>query len=541
MPENYHGLRRSLPAPDCHRWRKWDSYLQLHENDTLQVIGPQPSGENTKQRQYEYDGLGRLTSVCELTSTTNGGGNCAQTAPQTGFWTQYAYDVLGNMTGVTQNAQGGSQQTRTYTFDMMSRMLTEQNPETGRITYTYDTADSTCGSYSSPGDLVEKSDAVGNVTCMKYDALHRVTQTTYPSGSYASRTPTKCFVYDSATVNGTAMGNAKTRLAEAYTTSASSCPGTPTVDEGFSYSARGEITDTWEKTPNSSGYYHPTAGFWESGALKTLWISTLPAITYNPDGEGRTSTVSASSGQNPVTATTYNTLGQVTNVTLGSGDSDSFTFDPNTGRMTQYKYTINGSSEIGNLTWNQNGSIKTLAITDPFNAGDAQTCNYVHDDLSRIASANCGTPWSQTFGYDAFGNVTKSGSITWQPGYSASTNRYTLAGTSYDSNGNLLNDSFHSYTWDTDSNPATIDAIGLTYDAFDRAVEQNQSGTYYQIVYTPTGAKLGIFKAQVIQQLYVPLPGGAKAEYLSWGLSHYRHPDWLGERQVGVGREQSQH
>src|SRR5258708_28005688 len=100
---------------------------------------------------------------------------------------------------------------------------------------------------------------MNNYTCLKYDGLHRVTQTTYPSGTYASPiTPTKCFVYDSATVNGTAMLNAKTRLAEAYTSTATSCPGATTVDEGFSYSARGEVNDVWEKTPNSSGYYHVT-------------------------------------------------------------------------------------------------------------------------------------------------------------------------------------------------------------------------------------------------------------------------------------------
>jgi RHS repeat-associated protein len=324
------------------------------------------------------------------------------------------------------------------------------------------------------------------------------------------------------------MGNAKTRLAEAYTTSASSCPGTSIVDEGFSYSARGEITGVWEKTPNSGTYYHPTATYWANGALDVLWISSLPSITYNVEGEGRPSTVSASSGQNPVTLTNYNTAGQVTKVTFGSGDGDEFSYDANTGRMTQYKLWANGSNAYGNLGWNANGTLGSLNITDPFNPGDNQNCSYAYDDLVRLSSVNCGSPWSQTFTYDAFGNITKSGSISWQPGYNLSTNRYTLGGTSYDSNGNLLNDTFHSYTWDSDSNPATIDSIALTYDAFDRVVEQNQSGTFYQMVYTPMGTKMGKFKAGVIQQLYVPLPGGAQAEYYSWGLSNYRHADWLG-------------
>ncbi len=29
-------------------------------------------------------------------------------------------------------------------------------------------------------------------------------------------------------------------------------------------------------------------------------------------------------------------------VTLGSGDGDSFNYDPNTGRMTQYQFQVNG-------------------------------------------------------------------------------------------------------------------------------------------------------------------------------------------------------
>jgi RHS repeat-associated protein len=236
-----------------------------------------------------------------------------------------------------------------------------------------------------------------------------------------------------------------------------------------------------------------------------------------------------------VTLTNYNAASQVTKVTFGSGDGDEFFYDNNTGRMTQYKFWDNGTNGYGNLTWNANGSLKTLAITDPFNSADAQTCNYTHDDLARIASANCGSAWSQTFTYDAFGNITKSGTISWMPGYNLTTNRYTLGGTSYDSNGNLLADTFHSYTWDSEGNPATIDSIGLTYDALDRVVEQNQSGTYYQIVYTPMGSKLGLFRGQTIQQLYVPLPGGTKAEYLSWGLSHYRHADWLGSDRFETG------
>ncbi len=96
----------------------------------------------------------------------------------------------------------------------------------------------------------------------------------------------------------------------------------------------------------------------------------------------------------------------------------------------------------------------------------------------------------------------------------------------------MLTDSFHAYTWDAEGHVTAIDSIGLTYDAMGRQVEQNQSGTYFQIVYSPMGSKLAVMKGQTIQQAFVPLPGGTTAEYLSWGLSHYRHPDWLGSERL---------
>ncbi len=225
--------------------------------------------------------------MCELTSST-GSGTCGQKVTQTGFWTRYTYDKLDNLLTVTQNAQSASTQSRTFTYDFLGRMKSEQNPETAgtAYNYTYDT-DGTCG--TSNGDLKKRTDPVGNVTCYAYDALHRVTAVTYPSGSYAGRTPEKHFVYDSATVNGTAMTNAKVRLAEAYT------GASKTTDLGFSYTARGEVADVYQSSAHSGGYYHVGQTYWANGLVNTLNLNLSgPSWTYNPDGEGRALKVSAS-------------------------------------------------------------------------------------------------------------------------------------------------------------------------------------------------------------------------------------------------------
>ena len=54
-----------------------------------------------------------------------------------------------------------------------------------------------------------------------------------------------------------------------------------------------------------------------------------------------------------------------------------------------------------------------------------ETCNYSHDDLSRIGSVSCnpGSTLLQTFTYDAFGNIAKNGTYNWLPTYNQSTNQ----------------------------------------------------------------------------------------------------------------------
>ena len=378
--------------------------------------------------------------------------------------------------------------------------------------------------------------AVGNTTCYAYDALHRVTSITYPSGSYAGNTPTKTFVYDASSASGFNLSNTKGRLAEAYTGPSNN----KTTDLVFSYSARGEVTDAYESTPHSSGYYHTTAAYWANGALNTLGgLPGMPSLTYNVEGEGRMSSVSDSTPQTLGTVAGYNVYGEATGLTFGSSDSDSFGFDANTGRMTQYQYSVGATPQTvtGNLTWKANGTLGQLAITDQLNPANTQACNYTHDDLVRLASVTCTNNttnvWAQTFGYDPFGNLTKN-LVSGYPGTSftptyGSTNRITSSPCTYDANGNTTQDNVHSYTWDAEGKALSADTISLTYDALGRMVEQN--GTT-QIVYAPTGQKFALMTGQTVVKAFVALPGGAQAVYSGTTLAYFRHADWLGSARL---------
>jgi RHS repeat-associated protein len=504
----------------------------------------------------EYDGLGRLTSVCEVTADSTYGGTCGQvTGGYSGYLTQYIYDLSPNVNSLTvnQNAQpnGGTAQQRVYIYDMLGRLTYESNPETKVTKYYYDnlTGDANCGTVSSPGDVLKTVDQKGVVACFSYDGFHRLISTSYSTG------PSKVLVYDGATLSGVTLNNTVGRLAEAYTC-AGSCTS-KTTDIFFSYSARGEITDTYESTPHSGGYNHVSASYWPHRVLSTLSVpslSTLPTIYYGVsdgsglDGEGRITKVTAGTSTNLASLVTYTTsgttepIGTLTGVTYGSGDSDQFSYDTLTGRLTNYAFNMNSLvAKSGALTWNANGSLKQAALTDNLNSGNTQTCSYSHDDLARIASVNCvknsTTTWGQSFAFDPFGNITKNATAgtTFAPSYNMSTNRYTsLPGCTptYDGDGHLTNDCIHTYLWQGDGAVSKVDSVAFTYDALGRIVEQKNGTSYTEVLYSPGGGKLALLSGSTVLEAFIPLPGGGTAVYNSNGLAYYRHSDWLGSSRL---------
>ena len=170
---------------------------------------------------------------------------------------------------------------------------------------------------------------------------------------------------------------------------------------------------------------------------------------------------------------------------------------------------------------------------------------------ARLSGANCGSAWSQTFGFDVFGNINKFGSQSFTPSYNASTNRINGGGysASYDGNGDMTNDGMSpgeiTYTWDANGNPRTITrgstSVTVIYDALGRAVENQSGGSYTQILYGPNGDKLALMNGGTLVKAFVGLPGGAQAVYSSSGLAYYRHSDWLGSSRLASNPDQTLH
>jgi RHS repeat-associated protein len=124
------------------------------------------------------------------------------------------------------------------------------------------------------------------------------------------------------------------------------------------------------------------------------------------------------------------------------------------------------------------------------------------------------------------------------PGYSSTTNQYTLSGTSYDSNGNVTNDTWNTYGSNEFSKMASVNQSGtdcatsgecIVYDALGRAVEIDDGSTHTEVWYTQLG-KTVLMNGNVMKWSYWPAPGGGTVAYN--GASYYMHKDWLGSARI---------
>ncbi len=538
----------------------------VSENDVLGILSPAPAGENNKQVQQQFDGLGRLQYSCAIGNgaTTPCGQN---TGSANGVTTAFSYTYGSGSSTVTQTRIS---QTRSKTYDAMGRVTQISTPEGGSRYDYYDSYSSCPSGYAgAKGQLAAVQDPNGNLLCYAYDSLNRVI------GVNANSTTCRHFYYDNSTGYGgsipsgvSAPMNPYGRMVEAATDNCSS--GTLTTDEWFGYDKDGHITDMWEKTPNSNQYYHSTATFFGNDSVNVLTLASpsLLSATYGLDGEGRLNALTMAEevsnghlhvmgpGRTLVSNTTYNAASQPTNIAIGTNtDQDSFVYDSNTGRMTSWTFQVGNtpSTQTGVMNWNPNGTLNNLAITDGFNAAGTQTCYYNpssgaakgYDDLGRLLTVSCGTNgaiWNQTFTYDQYDNLTKYSAgpgISWMPGYSATSNHYTLGGATYDSNGNVTDDTMNAYAYNEFSKLKSINAAGtncaiggecIVCDAFGRAVEIDSGSASAEIWYTQLG-KTAFMNGSTYNYSYWAGPGGSTLLDQNDGY-HFEHKDWLHNARV---------
>jgi RHS repeat-associated protein len=396
-----------------------------------------------KVRRSKVNALGQLVRVDEPITNDNLG-----TVDNSSQPTSYTYDVLGNLTQVSQGVQ-----TRTFTYSSLSRLTSATNPESHNqqgvpvpITYQYD----------ANGNLTLKTDSRGVTTTYIYDALNRVT-----FRDYSDSTPDVTYTYDTAT-------NGKGRL-----TSVSS---SVSVYNYSGYDALGRVTGSSQVTDGVT-YSMPNYQYDLAGNPTSQTYPSGRVVTTTYDNAGRLSQVS---GQKPdennktyLTSPTYSAHGAMTEVKLGNNLWEHTSFNTRLQPTEIGLGTQPGGVDRLKLNYsygstNNNGNVLSQTITIP--GGQTLSQSYTYDALNRLKSAeemNGGSQsWKQTFIYDRYGNRNFDTTNTTANALGAlltidqADNRFTAGQGSilYDSAGNLTRDfNGHAFGYDSENKQVSYD------------------------------------------------------------------------------------
>lgn len=347
-----------------------------------------------KPRRSITNALGQLVRVDEPNNAGQLGTVASPNQP-----TSYSYDTLNNLTTVNQGIQ-----TRTFSYNSLSRLLSATNPESGTISYSYDLN----------GNLTSKVDARSITTSYTYDALNRVTQRSY-SGESGYTTPNVTYTYDDSQI-----ANSRGKLTK-VSSSISETRYTAFDILGRVLSSQ-QITDG---QAYSSAYTYNL-----SGALVEQTYPSGRIVKNVLDNNGDLSLVQSRKNQNfgyhtYASSFTYNAAGSMTSMQLGNGRWESKQFNSRlqptqialgatqgAANLWQMQYEFGELLENGSVDITKNNSnVAKQTITTPVAGGSggfSAVQTFTYDSLKRIATATekigGNQTWKQSFEYDRFGN-----------------------------------------------------------------------------------------------------------------------------------------
>jgi RHS repeat-associated protein len=424
--------------------------------------------QTNKQRITETDAFGRLTAVWEIvpadTEDTAWVSVSFPNHPEVtaGYLTRYTYDVVDNLTKVTQRVgTNGTQQTRDFAYDSLKRLKSTVHPESGNTSYEYDEA----------GNLTQRTDGRGVVTTYApYDPANRITTKSYSDG-----TPSVTYTYDAPGVP-----NSKGRV-----TAASSSVSTYSYTNYDALGRTRTATQTLDGNVYLLNYTYDLAGH-----VKKITYPSGNSVTYNYDAAGR---LADKDGQNLAFTGTlggaprnystgivysafggvtkeqfgtdtaifnrlfYNSRGQLAEIRASTSSTDPDGF--NRGKIINW-YSLQCGGRSCNATDN-NGNIRKQEVYVPNNEQNSTHTTwhqqYDYDSLNRLKrvrenTGNTALDSQQEYDIDRFGNRQINQANTWGPGIpepnfgvDAATNRLTAPSghtMNYDSAGQLTLDTF---------------------------------------------------------------------------------------------------
>jgi RHS repeat-associated protein len=488
-----------------------------------------------KVRRSMVDALGRLRRVDEPDGSGSLGPTTSPVQP-----TSYAYNSLSNLTTVTQGSQ-----TRTFTYDSLSRLRTAVNPESGTVGYQYD----------DNGNVLVKTDARGVSTHYEYDSINRLkrrwyngsnltTATTHNSPALpagVAATDEAKFLYDTQLLptgapsysRGSAIGRL---VAQTY--------GSGSTGDYYAYDVLGRQTLKIQQI--GAVNYQMSAAYSLSSTITTLTYPSGHTVTNTYDQAARLTAMSGNLGDGTTrtyaTGILYSALGGLVKEQFGTTTpvynklfynsrgqlaeiraSTSYTGPTDTtwdrgAVVNSYSNSCTGVCSGSGMSDN-NGNVLKQQIYIPGQTMRWQ--QYDYDSLNRLNWARevldgGSEQWKQQFTYDRYGNRTINTGVTYGTGINnkaftvnTANNRLGVPGgqsgvMTYDNAGNLTSDTYTgagNRTYDAESKMTqAADNTGqvsrYAYDSEGKRVKRQVASSQEEwLVYGFAGELLAEYRA----------------------------------------------
>jgi RHS repeat-associated protein len=418
--------------------------------------------------------------------------------------TTYVYDALGNLTGVTQGSQ-----TRTWTYDGLSRLTKEATPEAGMITLSYATSTGLCsGKPSNPctrtAPAPNQTGSSTVITTYTYDTANRLTKQ-----SYSDNSNTISYTYKTA-------ANGKGFLGTMTDSSGS---------ETYTYNSMKLITEVAKKIGSTT--YSTSFAYNTAEQLTKIVYPSGRTVWYNYDSVGHLCQVATATNTSCNASTPYLTLassqydaaGRSLSATYGNGVVASVTYSPQTAELTSLSYAKGSTTLFGLNYFYQYNSTSCPAGNSTGNNGQIQcildvvqpgrNVSYTYDTLGRLlTAATSGSThyavWGLSETYDRYGNRTNQ-TVTAGTGpsgsWSVNAANNQITSFTYDAAGNVMSTPSPSETW--------------TYDHSECNTAYTGNGN--SAAYTCDGNGMRVEKAvtgtNAVTTVYVRVGGQVLAEY----------------------------
>ncbi|WP_343817671.1 RHS repeat protein [Dyella marensis] len=429
------------------------------------------------------DGLNRTVFDASFSDSYDGNGNLVRSADALGIQRKQGYDALNRLVSTIDNYNGTDTATQntqsvfaygprdelqgvsdpdslntTYDYDGLGNATGLHSPDTGTSTYVYDAA----------GNRIQATDARGVVSHSTYDALNRITATTYPTSS-----ANVSYHYDEAdSVTGCTGSHPAGRLTSMVETA---------VTTVYCYDLRGNVVQ--KRQTQGTNVDTVSYAYTLADRLASTRTPDGTFIQYGRDGLGRINVVTAQlpgagSVGNVVTNVSYLPFGPIASYTLGNGQTITRSYDANYAVTDVVSPALNlhfARDAMGNITALGNASGANPAI---------ETYNY--DPLYRLLGLKDAQGQAmETYTYNKTGDrlsKASNGLATGTYGYQAGTHRLTSIGSSartYDANGN------------TTGNGTGGDTFGYGYNDRNRMTVVQRNGlTVANYVYNAMGERV---------------------------------------------------